>query len=229
MKCTQCSYCSDKFDPFLDLSLEIIRADSLLKALSHYTAVEQLDRGMKRYQCERCKVKVKALKQLKIDKAPHVLAIHLKRFSVGGSGGKIDKKVDFGCTLDLKPFVSSSHVSRSYNIICHWITFPVKSGNIIFVISIGFLIYFAFSYDILVSLSIDQSQEGNFKYTLYGVLVHDGWSTHSGHYFCFIRSSTGIWHALDDTRVFIYYIVVKTCFILWSKFSTIAFTYIICV
>ncbi|GLJ46492.1 hypothetical protein SUGI_0979760 [Cryptomeria japonica] len=153
VKCTQCSYCSDKFDPFLDLSLEIIRADSLLKALSHYTAVEQLDGGMKRYQCDRCKVKVKALKQLKIDKAPHVLAIHLKRFSVGGSGGKIDKKVDFGCTLDLKPFVSSSH-------------------------------------------------EGNFKYTLYGVLVHDGWSTHSGHYFCFIRSSTGIWHALDDNRVY---------------------------
>ncbi|XP_059077381.1 uncharacterized protein LOC131058557 isoform X2 [Cryptomeria japonica] len=153
VKCTQCSYCSNKFDPFLDLSLEIIRADSLLKALSHYTAVEQLDGGMKRYQCERCKVKVKALKQLKIDKAPHVLAIHLKRFSVGGSGGKIDKKVDFGCTLDLKPFVSSSH-------------------------------------------------EGNFKYTLYGVLVHDGWSTHSGHYFCFIRSSTGIWHALDDNRVY---------------------------
>lgn len=153
VKCTQCSYCSDKFDPFLDLSLEIIRADSLLKALSHYTAVEQLDGGVKRYQCERCKVKVKALKQLKIDKAPHVLAIHLKRFSVVGSGGKIDKKVDFGCTLDLKPFVSSSH-------------------------------------------------EGNFKYTLYGVLVHDGWSTHSGHYFCFIRSSTGIWHALDDNRVY---------------------------
>ncbi|KAH9310575.1 hypothetical protein KI387_025610, partial [Taxus chinensis] len=153
VRCTQCSHCSDKFDPFLDLSLEIVRADSLLKALLHYTAVEQLDGGMRRYQCEQCKVKVKALKQLKIDKAPYALAIHLKRFSAGGSGGKIDKKVDFGCTLNLKPFVSSS-------------------------------------------------LEDDLKYTLYGVLVHDGWSTHSGHYYCFIRSSTGIWHALDDNRVY---------------------------
>ena len=112
MKCTQCSHSSNKFDPFLDLSLQINRADSLVKALSHFTAVEQLDEGEKRYQCEQCKVKVRALKQLKIDKAPYILAIHLKRFSTGGSGGKIDKKIEFGCTLDLKPFASSTHVSN---------------------------------------------------------------------------------------------------------------------
>lgn len=152
VKCTQCSHSSNKFDPFLDLSLQINRADSLVKALSHFTAVEQLDEGEKRYQCEQCKVKVRALKQLKIDKAPYILAIHLKRFSTGGSGGKIDKKIDFGCTLDLKPFASSTY-------------------------------------------------EGDLKYTLYGVLVHAGWSTHSGHYFCFIRTSTGLWHALNDSRV----------------------------
>lgn len=152
VKCTQCSHSSNKFDPFLDLSLQINRADSLVKALSHFTAVEQLDEGEKRYQCEQCKVKVRALKQLKIDKAPYILAIHLKRFSTGGSGGKIDKKIEFGCTLDLKPFASSTH-------------------------------------------------EGDLKYTLYGVLVHSGWSTHSGHYFCFIRTSTGLWHALNDSRV----------------------------
>jgi ubiquitin carboxyl-terminal hydrolase 36/42 len=29
----QCSYCSNKFDPFLDLSLEIVKADSCYKAL----------------------------------------------------------------------------------------------------------------------------------------------------------------------------------------------------
>ena len=148
---------------------------------------------------------MKALKQLKFHKAPHVLAIHLKHFSVVGSGGKIDKKIDFGCTLDLKPFVSSSHVSSPYNIIFQWITFSVESNNIVFLISTGFLIKFAHLNDILVSMSIDQSQEGNFKYTLYGVLVHDGWSTHFGHYFYFIHSSMGIWHALDDNRVYICY------------------------
>ncbi|OVA10645.1 Ubiquitin carboxyl-terminal hydrolases family 2 [Macleaya cordata] len=152
VKCTQCSYCSNKFDPFLDLSLEILKADSLRKALSHFTATEQLDGGERQYHCQRCKQKVRALKQLTVDKAPYVLTIHLKRFGSHVPGQKINKKVEFGPTLDLKPFYSGSH-------------------------------------------------EGDLKYTLYGVLVHAGWSTHSGHYYCFVRTSTGMWHSLDDNRV----------------------------
>ncbi|CAL9754683.1 unnamed protein product [Musa acuminata subsp. burmannicoides] len=152
VKCTQCSYSSSKFDPFVDLSLEIAKADSLWKALTHFTAVEQLDGGERQYQCQHCKEKVRALKQLTIHKAPYVLTIHLKRFSSYVPGQKIDKKVDFEPTLDLKPFLSDQH-------------------------------------------------GGDVKYTLYGVLVHAGWSTHSGHYFCYVRTSSGMWHSLDDNQV----------------------------
>ncbi|ERN18690.1 ubiquitin carboxyl-terminal hydrolase 23 isoform X2 [Amborella trichopoda] len=153
VKCTQCSHESNTFDPFLDLSLEIVKADSVRKALAHFTAREQLDGGEKQYQCDRCNKKVRAFKQLTIHKAPYVLTIHLKRFSPDGMGGKIDKMVQFGSNLELKPFVSGQ-------------------------------------YDV------------DLRYTLYGVLVHAGWSTHSGHYYCFIRTSSGIWHALDDNRVY---------------------------
>jgi ubiquitin carboxyl-terminal hydrolase 36/42 len=45
----QCSYCSNKFDPFLDFSLEIVKADSLYKALANFTAAEQLDGGERQY------------------------------------------------------------------------------------------------------------------------------------------------------------------------------------
>lgn len=45
------------------------------------------------------------------------------------------------------------------------------------------------------------SQDGDLKYTLYGVLVHAGWSTHSGHYYCYVRTSSGMWYSLDDNRV----------------------------
>ncbi|KAK6944358.1 Peptidase C19, ubiquitin carboxyl-terminal hydrolase [Dillenia turbinata] len=152
VKCMQCSYCSNKFDPFLDLSLEIVKADSLHKALLHFTAVEQLDGGERQYNCQRCKQKVKAVKQLKVHKAPYVLTIHLKRFDSHIAGQKIDKRIHFGPTLDLTPFVSDSN-------------------------------------------------EGDLKYTLYGVLVHAGWSTHSGHYYCFVRTSSGLWYSLDDNRV----------------------------
>lgn len=152
VKCMQCSFCSNKFDPFLDLSLEINKAESLHKALMHFTAKEYLDGGERQYQCQRCKQKVKALKQLSIHKAPYVLAIHLKRFGTYQPGQKIDKKVLFGPTLDLKPFVTAPY-------------------------------------------------DGDLKYTLYGVLVHAGWSTHSGHYYCFVRTSSGMWYSLDDHQV----------------------------
>ncbi|XP_057767166.1 ubiquitin carboxyl-terminal hydrolase 23-like [Salvia miltiorrhiza] len=152
VKCMQCSYCSNKFDPFLDLSLEIQKADSLYKALAHFTAKEQLDGGAREYQCDQCKQKVKASKQLTVHKAPQVLAVHLKRFSSHSPGQKVDKRVAFEPTLDLKPFVTGPY-------------------------------------------------DGDLKYTLYGVLVHYGWSTHSGHYYCFVRTSSGMWYSLDDNQV----------------------------
>jgi ubiquitin carboxyl-terminal hydrolase 36/42 len=152
VKCTVCSHCSNTYDPFLDLSLEIVRADSLTKALARFTAVESLD-GNNKYYCSRCKKKVPALKQFTVDKAPNVLTIQFKRFSgTGSSGGKLDKKIEFGRTLDMQPFISNP-------------------------------------------------QEKNAKYTLYAVLVHAGWSTHSGHYYCYVRTASGMWHALDDSRV----------------------------
>ncbi|KAL1563496.1 ubiquitinyl hydrolase 1 [Salvia divinorum] len=152
VKCMQCSYCSNKFDPFLDLSLEIHKSDSLYKALAHFTSKELLDGGSREYQCDQCKQKVKASKQLTVHKAPQVLAVHLKRFSSHAPGQKVDKIVAFEPTLDLKPFVSGPY-------------------------------------------------DEDLKYTLYGVLVHYGWSTHSGHYYCFVRTSSGIWYSLDDNQV----------------------------
>ncbi|XP_075509893.1 LOW QUALITY PROTEIN: uncharacterized protein LOC142546197 [Primulina tabacum] len=152
VKCIQCSFCSNKFDPFLDLSLEIAKADSLHKALARFTAKEFLDGGASQYQCQECKHKVKALKQLTIHKAPYVLTIHLKRFGSHIQGQKIDKKISFGPTLDLKPFVTGLY-------------------------------------------------DEDLSYTLYGVLVHAGWSTHSGHYYCFVRTSSGMWYSLDDNQV----------------------------
>lgn len=117
VKCMQCSHCSDTFDPFLDLSLEIMKADSVYKALMHFTAAEQLDGGEKQYKCERCKQKVRALKQLTVYKAPYVLTVHLKRFR-HFAGQKIDKKVHFGSGLNLKPFVSGAYVCSLVSFFC---------------------------------------------------------------------------------------------------------------
>ncbi|KAH7514420.1 hypothetical protein FEM48_Zijuj11G0087800 [Ziziphus jujuba var. spinosa] len=39
------------------------------------------------------------------------------------------------------------------------------------------------------------------KYDLYAVVVHVGFSSTSGHYFCFVRSSPDAWYRLDDSKV----------------------------
>ncbi|KAJ8768239.1 hypothetical protein K2173_021179 [Erythroxylum novogranatense] len=152
VECQQCSFCSNKFDPFLDLSLEIVKADTLLVALRNFTAAELLDGGEKQYQCQKCKQKVRAKKRLTVHKAPYVLTIHLKRFHAHDPGRKVDKKVSFDRSLDMKPFVSGSY-------------------------------------------------EGDLKYSLYGVLVHYGHNTHSGHYVCYVRTSSGMWYLLNDNQV----------------------------
>lgn len=48
--CEGVDYTSSTFDPFLDLSLEVTKANSIAKALQHFTAAEVLD-GDNRYRC----------------------------------------------------------------------------------------------------------------------------------------------------------------------------------
>ncbi|XAR66764.1 Ubiquitinyl hydrolase 1, partial [Bertholletia excelsa] len=176
VKCMQCSFCSNKFDPFLDLSLEILKAESLQKALVHFTAKEYLDGGERQYQCQRCNQKVKALKQLTIHKAPHVLTIHLKRFGAHQHWQKIDKKVHFGPALDLKP--------------CHWFLCKLEPDySAVYERWVSEIFALGFLFD------------GDLKYTLYGVLVHAGSNTRCGHYYCFVRTSSGMWYSLDDHQV----------------------------
>ena len=92
MKCTECGHESNTYDVFLDLSLEINRASSLLKALQRFTSSEYLD-GANKYICPKQKQKVRAAKCMTIDKAPAVLVVQLKRFEFSMFGHKINKKV----------------------------------------------------------------------------------------------------------------------------------------
>lgn len=153
VKClsAKCHYVSNIFEPFLDLSLEITRASTLAKALHRFTAVEILD-GANKYECEKCRSRVRASKRFWIETPPNILTIHLKRFEFGAYGRKIDKHVKFPTTLDMTPHLRM----------------PGRCKHL---------------------------------YTLYAVLVHAGHSTHSGHYYSFVRAPSGMWHIMDDGRV----------------------------
>ena len=39
------------------------------------------------------------------------------------------------------------------------------------------------------------------KYKLYAVLVHSGYSSNSGHYYCYVRAPNGTWYHMNDSIV----------------------------
>ncbi|XP_078692851.1 uncharacterized protein LOC144922708 [Branchiostoma floridae x Branchiostoma belcheri] len=57
-------------------------------------------------------------------------------------------------------------------------------------------------YSETINLRAYMSQEGPpVIYKLYAVLVHQGFSPHGGHYYCFIKAPNGIWHMMNDSLV----------------------------
>lgn len=191
VKCTECGYESNTFDPCIDLSLEISHANTLVKALERFTqrepgrsaatallsggmqcrplltrrfcpdqrvvtrlaahaachpspaqflpstlcisvhhtvlhpgtnqlhnelprlAGEVLDGGNK-YKCPKQQRPVRAVKRMTVDAAPNVLMVQLKRFEFCFSGHKIGKRVEYGPSLDMSPFMSRRPARRGW-------------------------------------------------------------------------------------------------------------------
>ncbi|XP_076280574.1 ubiquitin specific peptidase 36 isoform X1 [Lasioglossum baleicum] len=101
VKCLQCRHVSTTFQHFQDLLVDIRKASTLDEALSSYFSREQLDNND--YKCEACKRRVPATKQFSLERAPKVLCVQLKRFSV--LGGKISKHIGFKQTIDMGPYL----------------------------------------------------------------------------------------------------------------------------
>lgn len=79
VKCTSCGFCSNTYEPFLDLSLEIHgKVATLEEAMARFTAVETLDKA-NRWKCSSCAQLVCAKKQLTVYCAPNVCTVQLKR------------------------------------------------------------------------------------------------------------------------------------------------------
>ncbi|KAJ3093178.1 Ubiquitin carboxyl-terminal hydrolase 36 [Quaeritorhiza haematococci] len=111
--CLACGNKSNTFDPLLDISLELRNCDSIEKCLQQFTKPETLTKD-NRYKCTKCKKLVDAKKRITIHRAPPILTIQLKRFDFTRSmfGGKINKVVKFGETLDMTSYMSSPQQGR---------------------------------------------------------------------------------------------------------------------
>eukprot|EP00602_Paraphysomonas_sp_CaronLab_P010687 CAMPEP_0185038222 /NCGR_PEP_ID=MMETSP1103-20130426/33611_1 /TAXON_ID=36769 /ORGANISM="Paraphysomonas bandaiensis, Strain Caron Lab Isolate" /LENGTH=794 /DNA_ID=CAMNT_0027576553 /DNA_START=86 /DNA_END=2470 /DNA_ORIENTATION=+ len=101
LKCCKCKYASRTFNHFQDLSLDVTQGiRSIQDAIASFTKPEKLGNGNE-WNCDGCKRKVHAVKQMTISTPPAVLVLHLKRFSFGNMFDKIKKHIAFPPVLDV--------------------------------------------------------------------------------------------------------------------------------
>ncbi|XP_066138561.1 ubiquitin carboxyl-terminal hydrolase 36 [Euwallacea fornicatus] len=119
VRCLRCGHISTTFQHFQDLLLDIRKVQTLDEALELYFSREKLDDES--YHCESCQKKVQATKQFQLERAPMVLCIQLKRFSI--SNNKISKHVAFRRRLDLTRYIrqkpTSPMIYRLASIVAH--------------------------------------------------------------------------------------------------------------
>ena len=113
--CASCQSCSTTFDPYVSVSLDIASSDggdgsgsfsTLAGCLSQFTRREALA-SSERFYCSRCACLCESTKQLSFQTLGNVICFHLKRFgqhSRGHSFGKVDQRVDFPVTIDMRPY-----------------------------------------------------------------------------------------------------------------------------
>jgi hypothetical protein len=73
-----------------------------------FAEAEKLDE-QNEWFCPNCRTFVQADKKIDIWSVPEILIVHLKRFSAGPTGHKIDTFVDFPDEMDLTPYVVGPH------------------------------------------------------------------------------------------------------------------------
>eukprot|EP00934_Nitzschia_sp_Nitz4_P004101 Nitzschia sp. Nitz4//scaffold33_size148984//111651//114677//NITZ4_002942-RA/size148984-processed-gene-0.177-mRNA-1//-1//CDS//3329548469//4091//frame0 len=180
VKCPSCSFRSNTYDPFLDLSLEVSKksSNSVLYALQEFTRKEKLDAD-NQWKCSGCKKYVCPTKQLTVFRPPLSLCIQLKRFAFGGGlNGRVFSS--FGAGGGWKQYGKNNASFRGGSKITKPIEFPAD-------------------------LNVPLSDGRSCAYSLTGVVVHVGGSASSGHYTAYIRTpgrkGQAQWYHADDSFV----------------------------
>ncbi|GIL55960.1 hypothetical protein Vafri_11422 [Volvox africanus] len=217
VRCLVCGHESNTYESFTTVPLDIGQARSVADALRAFTEAERLD-GKNKYRCEKCRALVPALKQTTIWDDPNVLVLQLKRFNGGSLLGKITRHVAFQDEVNLRPFMTPpaarhnaeqqqqpQQAADTGN--GHHHHQQQRQGQDARVIGRGSgRLDNGGQRPQHHSLDLDTAvgSDGGVPnvYTLTGVLVHQGTSLHSGHYYALVRDSYGDWSCMNDSHVY---------------------------
>ncbi|XP_045893253.1 ubiquitin carboxyl-terminal hydrolase 3 [Micropterus dolomieu] len=144
VNCLICGTESRKFDPFLDLSLDIPSqfrqkrskdqeagpTCTLRDCLRSFTDLEELDET-ELYYCHKCKKRQKSTKKFWIQKLPKVLCLHLKRFHwTAFLRNKVDTYVEFPLKgLDMRSYLLEPENSLPENCLYDLAAVVVHHGS----------------------------------------------------------------------------------------------------
>ncbi|KAI3371293.1 hypothetical protein L3Q82_023910 [Scortum barcoo] len=144
VNCLICGTESRKFDPFLDLSLDIPSqfrqkrskdqepgpTCTLRDCLRSFTDLEELDET-ELYYCHKCKKRQKSTKKFWVQKLPKVLCLHLKRFHwTAFLRNKVDTYVEFPLKgLDMKGYLLEPENSLPENCLYDLVAVVVHHGS----------------------------------------------------------------------------------------------------
>ncbi|XP_064926072.1 ubiquitin carboxyl-terminal hydrolase 36-like [Columba livia] len=196
VKCSMCKAVSDTFDPCLDLPVEITQAANVEQALELFVKPDLLG-GENAYLCDKCKKKVSATKRFTIHRAPRVLTLALKRFA-DFTGGKITKVSAQQSRAGLCPVPRPCCPEQGGRWFCaryELYRSPAALPQLCCAVDVG--------YPELLNIRpyMSQTSRDPVMYGLYAVLVHSGYSSHAGHYYCYVKASDGQWYQMNDNVV----------------------------
>ncbi|KAL5107250.1 putative ubiquitin carboxyl-terminal hydrolase FAF-Y [Taenia crassiceps] len=187
--CIDCPHRYQREESFLVISVDIQNRSTLCESLEEYVKSELLE-GDDAYHCDHCDKKVAARKRTCIKRLPHILAVHLKRFSFDWERHiaiKNNDRFSFPFELDMAPYTVEGLASRDQ------VPFVSESGGA------------CDSCPASPGATEAEAPRQPTRYALRGVVVHRG-QAGAGHYYSFIlhhNQETGKsqWYKYDDTRV----------------------------
>ncbi|GLC42526.1 hypothetical protein PLESTB_001107400 [Pleodorina starrii] len=231
VRCLVCGHESNTYESFATLPLDIAQARTVTEGLRAFTEAERLD-GNNKYKCDKCRQLVPALKQTTIWDDPNVLVLHLKRFDAGSLLGKISRHVTFAEAVDLGPYMTPPAARRRAEQAAAAATAAAaghghhhhhQGHHHHQEVHLGQHHHHGHHHhphgrdadangdaghkhqqQHQQQQSVEQQEPADSRsiYNLTGVLVHQGTTLHSGHYYAFVRDSSGGWSCMNDSHVY---------------------------
>ena len=210
IKCKDIEYESKREEVFADVQLAIKDSKNLHEALENYLAIEELF-GDNAYDTEKFG-KRDAIKGVRFKKLPKVLIFHLSRFEYDyryDENIKILTEFVYPENIDMDPYLGERNITKMRRRSSVMIEINeigadgLKNGLAITNVNShgnGQAHNKEDSKDQYEPVSLDQVQNSENGYTLFGVFVHFGQNAYSGHYEVYLKIEDA-WYEFNDDVV----------------------------